>query len=149
MRWIYQKPEPSLVVSDGKKLWIYDETAGEVQVMHVGAGFLSGAALHFLFGGGRVEKSFRVEGLRCDETQAHLRLLPRAQASYESLELRVDPARGRVLETTVVDLFGNQTQVRFDDVRENRSPDASLFRFVPPEGARVTEIVPPPSASAP
>jgi outer membrane lipoprotein-sorting protein len=41
MRWSYETPEPSLVVSDGRTLWIYDPAAREVQEFPVGAGFLS------------------------------------------------------------------------------------------------------------
>jgi len=143
MRWTYREPEPSLVVSDGKTLWLFDEGAREVQVMQVSGGFLSGVALQFLFGKGRIEKSFRVEPLQCSAVEARLRLLPRADASYESLELRVDAVTGQVEETSVVDLFGNRTQIRFEDVRENQAPAAALFHFEPPEGVRVTQIAPP------
>ncbi len=58
MRWVYESPEPSLVVSDGETLWIYDPTLKEVQVLSVDAGFLSGTAIQFLLGEGQILESF-------------------------------------------------------------------------------------------
>ena len=48
MRWTYVAPEPSLVVSDGKQLWIYDPVNREAQHLTVTAAYLSGAALSFV-----------------------------------------------------------------------------------------------------
>jgi len=45
MRWVYESPEPSLVVSDGETLWIYDPAAREAQRLPVTQGYLTGAAL--------------------------------------------------------------------------------------------------------
>ena len=47
---------------------------------------------------------------------------------------------GEVLATTLVDLLGNRTQVRFEDARSDRVPAASWFRFEVPEGVEVIEI---------
>ena len=48
MRWSYTSPEPSLVVSDGSTLWVYDPQAHEVQKLPLGAGHLSAAGVQFL-----------------------------------------------------------------------------------------------------
>ena len=50
MRWAYESPEPSLVVSDGATLWIYDPKAREVQKLSLGEGHLSAAGVQFLLG---------------------------------------------------------------------------------------------------
>ena len=60
MRWSYETPEASLVVSDGKTLWIYDAAAREAQKLAVGEQFMSGAAFQFLLGDGRIADSFAV-----------------------------------------------------------------------------------------
>ena len=52
MRCEYEAPEPSLVVSDGKTLWIYDPTAKEVQVLAGRAGLPLGGGVQFLLGEG-------------------------------------------------------------------------------------------------
>jgi outer membrane lipoprotein carrier protein len=140
MRWVYESPEPSLVVSDGATLWIYDPTAKEVQVLPVDAGFLSGTAMQFLLGQGRILESFAVTATSCEAEQVSLDLRPKQSASYERLELRVDRASGAILATAVVDLFGNRTDVVFSKAVRNRDPGEELFRFEPGEGDRVLTL---------
>jgi outer membrane lipoprotein carrier protein len=72
MRWSYEEPEPSLVVSDGETLWIYDPTAKEVQEFPVGQGFLSGTAVQFLLGEGRIRETYEVRAEGCGEETVRL-----------------------------------------------------------------------------
>jgi outer membrane lipoprotein carrier protein len=148
MRWTYEQPEPSLVVSDGKTLWIYDPTAREAQQFDVGAGFLSGTAVQFLLGEGKILDAFSVRAEGCGGETVTLHLTPREETSYESLELRVDPKSGDIRGTAVVDLFGNRTDVAFASVRTNLRPDPARFRFDPEPGVRVLRANEPAGAGA-
>jgi outer membrane lipoprotein carrier protein len=142
MRWSYETPEPSLVVSDGETLWIHDPEAREVQQLALGPGFLSGAALQFLLGEGRILDEFEVSARHCGEPEVELVLVPRRDTHYERLALRVDPGEGTVRGTEVIDLLGNRTRIGLEDVRVNTGPEAALFRFVPPPGTRVLTPTP-------
>jgi outer membrane lipoprotein carrier protein len=142
MRWSYQEPEPSLVVSDGETLWLYDPAHREAQRLGVGGGYLSGAAIQFLLGQGDIFRDFRVRAESCSPAAAELELIPRRAASYERLRIRVDSPTGEILETTVVDLLGNVTEVAFSDIRVNLDPAPGLFRFEPPAGVRVIDLEP-------
>jgi len=146
MRWTYEEPEPSVVVSDGQTLWIYDPAAKEVQEFPVGQGFLSGTAVQFLLGEGKILEAFGVHAEACAGETVRLFLRPRAEATYELLELVVVRATGDVRETAVVDLFGNRTDVVFESLRSDRRPDASQFRFEAGPGVRVLRPVPAPGA---
>lgn len=137
MRWTYEKPEPSVVVSDGQTLWIYDPAAREVQEYAVGQGFLSGTAVQFLLGEGRILDAFEVRAEQCVGEAVRLYLKPREEATYESLELLVSPTSGDVRGTAVVDLFGNRTDVTFESLQVNRNPPAERFRFQAEPGVRV------------
>ena len=139
MRWTYGDPDPSVVVSDGSTLWIYDVAGATVTRLEVTAGYLTGAALQFLLGNGKILEEFDVTGLACSDAQVVLDLLPRADATYERLGLVADPKTGDILETSVVDLFGNVTVIRFRDVEVNQSPDAKTFVFEAPEGVEVID----------
>jgi outer membrane lipoprotein carrier protein len=140
MRWTYLEPEPSLVVSDGKELWIYDVANREAQRLTVTEAYLSGAALSFLLGEGEILRDFEVKALECGDAASLLDLVPRQAATYERLQARIDPRSGELLETTVIDLLGNATTVALRDLRVNRDPAASLFRFEPPPGVRVLDL---------
>ncbi len=67
------------------------------------------------------------------------RLVPRAEATYQELELEVDAASGEVRKSTVLDLLGNRTEVSFAELRYDRAPAESAFRFEPEPGVRVHE----------
>jgi len=149
MRWDYEEPEPSLVVSDGKELWIYDPANREAQRLAVTEAYLSGAAVSFLLGAGEIRRDFDVSALECAETSVLLELVPRQPATYERLRARTDPRSGELLETTVVDLLGNTTTVVLRDLRVNRDPDPKLFRFKAPPGVRVVELESPAEGAPP
>jgi outer membrane lipoprotein carrier protein len=140
MRWSYEAPEPSLVVSDGKQLWIYDPSRHEVQRLSVTQEYLSGAALSFLFGEGQLAREFEIRALECGESEATLELVPREAATYEKLRARIDPRSGELRATTVIDLLGNETTVALSETRVNQAPKAELFHFDVPAGAQVVDL---------
>ena len=140
MRWNYEDPEPSLVVSDGKTVWIYDPAFGEAQKMPAAEGFLTGAAAQFLLGAGDMRRDFKVSTVSCTDAAAELELIPRQPATYEKVFLGIEPATGTVHRTRIVDLLGNVVTVEFRDQRFNLNPPESEFRFQAPDGVRVIEI---------
>jgi outer membrane lipoprotein carrier protein len=137
MRWTYEKPEPSVVVSDGQTLWIYDPKAREVQEFPVGQGFLSGSAVQFLLGEGRLLRDFDIRAEQCPSATVRLLLTPKQDATYETLELSVVAESGDVTGTAVVDLFGNRTEVTFESLQIDRHPDPATFRFRAEPGVSV------------
>lgn len=147
MRWAYEEPAPSLVVSDGQVMWLYDPVAGEASKVAVDQGYLSGAALQFLMGEGRLRDAFEVSAETCaadGEAPVELELLPREPTSYERMRMRADPRTGDILATEVVDVFGNVTSVSFQDVQVDRSPGDDVFRFDPPDDVTVVDLLTPP-----
>ena len=139
MRWTYQEPEESVVVSNGETLWIHDVEARSVTRLSVTAGFLTGAALQFLLGDGQLLESFEVEASRCDPDRVQLDLVPKQDSSYERLGLVADPETGDVWATSVRDLFGNLTRIAFSEIEVNRAPDPEIFEFEVPEGVELIE----------
>lgn len=139
MHWSYLAPEKSVVVSDGATLWIYDVAGKSVTRLEVTAGFLSGAALQFLLGDGKILETFEVTATACTDAQVTLDLLPKEAATYERLGLIADRSSGDILGTSVLDLFGNLTTIRFSDLRVNQDPAASVFELEIPEGVELID----------
>jgi len=140
MRWSYEEPEPSLVVSDGETLWIYDPAYREAQKLPATEGYLSGAAIQFLLGEGEIDRDFEITPRRCEKTVAELRLIPRKPSSYEQLDVLVNPQTGDLLKTTVYFVLGNVTEVAFSEIELNTGPAPSVFQFDPPADVRVIEL---------
>jgi len=139
MRWTYDPPEASVVASDGRTLWIHDVDAKTVTRLAVTEGYLTGAALQFLMGDGKILESFTVRVAGCDAEQATLDLVPRTDQSYERLGLVAVRATGSVVATSVTDLFGNQTRIRFEQIEENVNPPQDTFVLKIPEGVEVID----------
>ncbi len=143
MRWSYESPSPSLVVSDGETLWIFDPVAQEVQRMPVSEGFLVGAALEFMLGDGKLVEAFEIRGIRCEKDASGvvvLELVPRELASYERMQIGVRSDTGAIVDTRLVDLFGNQTEIFFEDMKTNLALPASRFVFEVPEGVEIIDL---------
>jgi outer membrane lipoprotein-sorting protein len=154
MRWTYSEPEPSLVVSDGAILWLYAPKLHEAQRLPVTDGYLTGAALQFLLGDGKLVDSFEISAESCPLKEAEaaraegrkplveLELVPKEPSSYEKLGLTANVETGEVTATRVVDLFGNETRIAFESIRINQDPGAEVFQFTPDEGVEVIELEP-------
>jgi len=139
MRWTYVFPEPSVVVSDGRLLWIHDVAAKSITRLEVTKGFLSGAALQFLLGDGRILESFEVEATACEEGRIALDLVPKAEATYERLGLVADRVTSDIVATSVLDLFGNLIEIRFSEIEINRDPASETFELEIPDGVEVID----------
>ena len=140
MRWSYLEPEPSVVVSDGNILWIYDPTFREAQKLPAGEGYMTGVAVQFLLGDGELQRDFEVSALSCEADVVELRLDPRAEASYEKLHVRLNPTTGDLLGTTVFFVLGNVTELTFSNIETNRDPAPDVFRLDLPDDVRVIEF---------
>jgi len=140
MRWVYDEPEQSLVISDGSVIWVYEIGARQATRIPGAEQYLAGAALQFLLGEGDLAATFDIEALDCSKDHVALELMPRQPTSFERLGLTADPSTGSILETSIVDLFGNRTRIRFQNVAVGQPPAEGLFEFDPPSGVEVIEL---------
>ena len=143
MRWHYESPDESLLVSDGETLWLYDPAFAEVQRLPVGdEGHLAAGAAQFLLGRSDLAAEFTIRASACNAEGAVLELLPRKAASYQRLTLGVVLPAGDITWTELVDLLGNTTRLDFNDLAFDTKPEASLFSFEPPPGTKIIDIAP-------
>jgi len=141
MRWEYTAPEARVIALDGQSIRMYLPEDEQLQIAPLDAGSFPPTALDFLLGSGDLRTSFDGEELAPNERQElGLRLRPKADASFEFLEIWVSPQDYELRESIVVDLFGNRTAVRFSTLRENQGIDASAFEVRVPEGTDVIDL---------
>ncbi|MDD9852692.1 MAG: outer membrane lipoprotein carrier protein LolA [Deltaproteobacteria bacterium] len=133
----YERPAPSLVVSDGETLWIADPVAKEVQVLRAEGGFLAGTALQVLVGGGRIADAFEASAEGCGGGTVRLILAPREAAHYERIELQVAAESGEVQGVALADVLGNITRTALRGVAVNQDPAPELFHYAPAPGERL------------
>ncbi len=134
-RWDYRSPYRQLIVSDGKRLWTYDEDLEQATVKDLDATLSSTPAM-LLSGYRPLEEIMTWEKDTKTGPLNWYRLRPRAaDASVE--QVRIGFA-GRQLDTIeVVDGFGNHTRIHFSAMQRNRKLDDDLFQLQLPEGTDI------------
>ena len=134
-RWDYAAPAAQTIVSDGKKLWIYDPELAQVTVKPLdGALARSPAAL--LGGAGDLAENFTVTDLGVDGGLHWLSLTPKVDdAEFERVRLGLGDRFVEVME--LKDAFGQTTRILLKKGEINAKLDPKLFRFTPPPGADV------------
>ena len=142
MRWNYKTPQPQEIVINGGKLWQYVPADRQVVIQGFDAARVE---YTFLTGVGTLDRDFRMAWARPDRRPGdplrYVELVPRdEQAAFSRVVLGVEPKRHRVLVTEVVDLFGNMTAIRFNELRDNTGLGAGLFVFRIPKGVDVIDM---------
>jgi len=150
MRWEYQSPEPQLIVSDGKTLWIYNPKDRQAIVQEASESF-SLVSLSFLAGKGDLSRDFKIRPIEHAGTaglKSHLlELSPkRSEAAFARMILQVDPEDFTIQKVTIFDRYANTTVIAFEGLKLNPPLPDSLFAFTPPKGV---EVVRPPKALRP
>lgn len=143
MRWIYQKPTPQEIISDGKTLWNYRPEDRQVVVAPMEQAFQSKTPTTFLAGIGHLKKDFQARFVEDPSAGAHygLELTPHEpQGNLEKLFLRVDKKDFKILQARIQDLMGNITQISFSQIQFDNNLSDSLFTFTPPAGVEIFKM---------
>lgn len=134
-RWNYETPYKQLIVSDGERLWIYDEDLQQVTVKPLDKALLDTPAM-LLSGRGRLEDQFTIKDLGTQQNLEWAQLLPkRKDSGFEEVRLGFEQGKLKVFELR--DGFGQTTRYTVRDVQENVPIEPARFSFTPPKGADV------------
>lgn len=147
MRWDYAAPNGKVIVSDGKKLIVFEPgeggEAGQLFERAISDSELP-QALAFLTGTGKLANDFSARMLDAAAqgfaTGYVLELLPKQPSPhFERILFYVDadPKRvGLVHRVLIVDSAGNRNRLDFKAPKFNRALDAKTFVWQPPKNAR-------------
>ena len=134
-RWDYLAPHPQTIVSDGKRLWIYDAELSQVTVKPLDSTLASSPAA-LLGGSASVTESFDATDLGDDAGLRWIELVPKVKdGEFEKVRLGLGARFVEVLELT--DAFSQTTRITFSGMRVNGPVDRKQFEFTPPPGADV------------
>lgn len=139
-RWHYSTPYVQKIISNGEKLWIYDEDLEQVTIKESSQSIES-SPLAVIVGATSLDTAFDVTPVDGLDNLQWLRLIPNAEAnSFEFIE--VGFKNGLLSKMRLKDNFGQTTYLTFTDVMVDTSIDTNRFEFAVPEGADVfNEIV--------
>jgi len=134
-RWDYLKPNPEIIVADGKRLWLYDVDLQQVTVKPLNDTLAASPAV-LLSGSNDVEKSFSVQDQGEKDGLAWVDLKPKVKdTDFEDVRLGFKGEDVSVME--LKDNLGNTTRITFDRLQRNVDVSDDAFKFTPPKGADV------------
>jgi len=145
MRWNYERPEASEIVTNGQTVWMYTPSLNQVMKTRFSESSQSRVATAFLSGMGNLKADFDVALDTAEEDEAGYRLVLRPKDkgdSVRTLVFTVDRETFNIKKSVLTDHYDNVTTVRLSDFKINNGLEDALFEFVPPEGV---EVVTPPA----
>ena len=146
-RWAYDKPVSTLIVADGKRLWIHDADLNQVTVRPMDRA-LSATPAALLAGQGDVTAVFTLREAGPADGLDWLEATPKERdTGFERVRIGMKGAVPSVME--LHDSLGGRTVLRFPEFRAGAKVDADTFRFTPPRGADVLDEMPPAKSPQP
>lgn len=142
MLWDYRTPRVKKLFINPEKAMLYIPAERAVYVQDAERVFKSQLVVRFLSGMGHLKDDFEVvfdPDLPQDgDGNYRLRLKARsADLGVEGLRMTVDSECNRIVMFSFSDIYGNQTSVRFRNIRTNTGLPDSTFRFHPPRDVDV------------
>jgi outer membrane lipoprotein carrier protein len=139
--WQTADPFAQLLVSNGKRLWIYDEDLEQVTVQTLDQRTTSTPALLLSGNSTNIEAEFDVIMKLGDSGLVFYRLTPKDPESlYETLRLNFK--NNQLLEMQLEDTMNQKTSLTFSNMVFNPQLKDGLFEFVVPENTDVLEMDP-------
>ena len=137
-RWQIEKPDPQLIVTDGRKLHFYDEGLKQVTVREATEAIQATPAA-VLFGVGKLDDAFTLTEGEHEGDLYWVEAVPKSPDSgFDRIRIGLRNTLPAVMD--VVDAFGQVNRFEFRNLKvKNVNVPASLFEFTPPAGVDVLE----------
>jgi len=141
MRWVYTAPDPQILVSDQKTLWLYVPEDEQVTKVPVESIYSSNTPALFLAGRGKLTEIFNVLQIMEEDNEITVVLGPKNEdQSLDRLILYVDNKNYQITGSTVYDKLGNRTDIHFQNIQVNVDIPAEKFQFNIPEGVELLDF---------
>ena len=145
MKWTYNSPDPQILISDQKYLWLYapeDEQATKMPIENV---YSSNTPALFLAGQGKLTDIFNTEQVLAKKDKFIVVFTPKEiESNLSRLLLRANKNNYQITGATVYDKLGNKTEIKFRAIRTNEEIPESVFDFEVPPGVEIQDFTPSP-----
>lgn len=137
-RWEYTKPNPQLIVADGKKIWIYDPDLQQVTVKKQDA-LNQDNPLSALTKPELIDRNYKVSELTDKQGIRWLQLVPkiRDNSPFDKAQLAFN--NNGLASMRLFDSLGQLSTFSFGAWQKNKSINATQFQFKVPKGVDVVE----------
>ena len=145
MKWVYNDPDPQVLISNQKNLWLYSLEDKQATKMPVESVYSSNTPALFLAGEGILTNIFNVTEVITGKNIYTVTLSPKeAKSDLNRLILRANKNNYQIIGVTVYDDLGNKTQIKFKNIRINEQIAESIFDFKVPAEVEIQDFTPNP-----
>jgi len=142
MRWEYEKPDQQLIITDGKRLWVYRQADNQVMVGTAPCFFGNGKGGGFLSDMKVIRGKFNIV-LDDKSTGKYyvLKLVPKEKTFDISLiYLSISINTFDVVQITTYNSYNDETKIYLKNIEFKKHIDDSMFHFEIPEGADILQL---------
>jgi outer membrane lipoprotein carrier protein len=145
MKWVYNSPDPQILIIDKRNLLLYSPEDKEATKMPIENVYSSNTPALFLAGQGKLTDTFNVEQVLTEKDSFIVVFIPKeVESTLSRLKLRTNKNNYQITGATVYDRMGNVTEIRFRAIRTNEVIPESVFNFEVPAGVAVQNFTPSP-----
>jgi outer membrane lipoprotein carrier protein len=142
MRWVYEKPDKQVIVTDGKQLWIYRPADNQVTVGSAPTFFGDGKGASFLSNIQSVRKSFHVTLEKMNASQEYVLKMVPVDKTYDlsSVLLVVSSDMFDIVEVVTYNSYDDETRIELSNIQMEQNLDDAQFKFTIPQGVEVVKM---------
>ena len=130
--WDYVLPYPQSIISNGKKIWMYDSELEQVNVRPYDK-VLASSPVNLLDKSQALSVEFNIQPLPFFQEQHWLKLLPKNTES-DFKEMVVGLQDGKIKTMQFIDNFNQTTQIEFEQLLINPVYNQGQMEFTAPQG---------------
>jgi outer membrane lipoprotein carrier protein len=132
--WVYEKPDPQKIISDGRNVWVYDVELDQATVRPLSS-VEADFPLSWLLYKEPLSERFNIIPGDVRNGESWFNLTPKDGTFFQSLDVAI--ADGKMTQIWMYQSVDNITKVKFNNIRQNQSVNTSDFEFTPPKGVDV------------
>ena len=142
MRWVYERPEKQVIISDGVSLWIYRPDDYQVMVGKAPEFFGKGRGAAFLSDMKQIRSQFSIFLEAPDSNGDYvLKLIPiEKNFDLSRIYLTISKTGFEITRIITYNGYDDETRIDLTDVEFVQSMDDALFHFDIPEGIDILRI---------
>ena len=142
MRWEYEKPDKQLIITDGKRLWVYRQDDNQVIVGTSPYFFGNGKGGGFLSDMKIIREKFNIA---LDDKSSGkyyvLKLIPKEKAfDISMIYLSISINTFDIVQIRTYNLYNDETKIYLKNIEFKKHIDDSMFYFEIPEGADILQF---------
>jgi len=142
MRWVYERPEKQIIISDGVTLWIYRPDDNQVMVGKAPEFFGKGRGAVFLSDMKHIREQFSIFLEAPDGNVDYVLKLVPMEKNFDlsRIYLTISKSRFEIKRITIYNEYEDETRIDLTDIEFATDMDDKLFQLDIPEGVDILQF---------